>query len=71
MALPAPRHSPAPANDAGLLGSWASWLGEPPEAKLAAEITDVQEQLSHVKSLVEETSLSSNPNPNPNPNPKP
>ena len=59
LPLPTPTPAPAPASDLGLLGSWTSWMGEPPEAKLAAEITDVQQRLSHVKSLVQETSLSS------------
>ena len=59
LPLPAPAPASAPASDLGLLGSWTSWMGEPPETKLAAEITDVQQRLSHVKSLVQETSLSS------------
>lgn len=59
LPLPAPTPTPVPASDLGLLGSWTSWMGEPPEAKLAAEITDVQQRLSHVKSLVQETSFSS------------
>ena len=59
MLLPLPAPAPAPASDLGLLGSWASWIGDPPEARLAADIADVQQRLSHVKSLVQETSLSS------------
>ena len=57
---PVPAAASAPSSEAlGLLGSWVSWMAETPEAKLAADIAEVRQQLSHVKSLVQETSLSS------------